>query len=164
MGGQDCKAIRCNEEGRVTNFVMNDKCAAGAGRSMEVIAKLVGEPLEAIGELSLQVVREPANISSTCVIFAKSEALALLRKGVPKNDILAGSCSALANRSCNLLKRVGIEPEFGVTGGIAKNCGVVTRLEEMLGVKAKAFPEPQIIGALGAALFAKEMLQRARKA
>ena len=164
MGGQDCKAIRCNEEGKVTNFVMNDKCAAGAGRSMEVMAKLVGEPLEDIGKLSLQIVGPPINISSTCVIFARSEVLALLRKGVSKNDILAGACSALASRASNLVKRVDIETDFVVTGGIAKNPGVLTRVEEMMGVKAKVLFEPQIIGALGAALFAKEMLQRVKKA
>ena len=164
MGGQDCKGIRCNEVGRVTNFAMNDKCAAGAGRSMEVMAKLVGEPLEDIGKLSLQIVREPANVSSTCVVFAKSEVLALLRRGVPKNDILAGACEALASRVCNLLRRVGVESELAVTGGIAKNEGVTTRVEEMLGIKAKTVFEPQIVGALGAALFAKEMLERTRKA
>ena len=164
MGGQDCKAIRCNEEGKVTNFVMNDKCAAGAGRSMEVMAKLVGEPLEDIGKLSLQIVGPPINISSTCVIFARSEVLALLRKGVSKNDILAGACSALASRASNLVKRVDMETDFAVTGGIAKNPGVLTRVEEMMGVKAKVLFEPQIIGALGAALFAKEMLQRVKKA
>jgi predicted CoA-substrate-specific enzyme activase len=163
MGGQDCKAIRCNETGRVTNFVMNDKCAAGAGRSMEVMAKLVGEPLEDIGKLSLQIVGPPINISSTCVIFARSEVLALLRKGVSKNDILAGASSALASRASNLVKRVDIDPEFAVTGGIAKNPGVISRVEQMLGVKATVLFEPQIIGALGAALFASEMLQRVKK-
>jgi bzd-type benzoyl-CoA reductase Q subunit len=163
MGGQDCKAIRCNDTGKVTNFVMNDKCAAGAGRSMEVMAKLVGEPLEDIGKLSLQIVGPPIDISSTCVIFARSEVLALLRKGVSKNDILAGACAALSSRASNLVKRVDVEPEFAVTGGIAKNPGVLTRVEQMLGVKAKVLFEPQIIGALGAAIFASEMLQRMQK-
>ena len=164
MGGQDCKAITCNEDGKVTNFAMNDKCAAGAGRSMELMAKLVGEPLEAIGKLSLEIMHEQANISSTCVVFAKSEVLALLRRGVAKNDILAGACEALASRVCNLLRRVGVEPELGITGGIAKNVGVTTRVEKILGVKAKSVFEPQIVGALGAAVFAKEMLERTRKA
>ena len=164
MGGQDCKAIRCDSRGKVTNFAMNDKCAAGAGRSMEVMAKLVREPLEAIGELSLKIIDKPAPISSTCVLFARTEAMGLLRKGVHKNDILAGACDGLAARVCGLLGRVGLEEELVISGGIAKNIGVVRRVEDRLGMKAKIAFEPQIVGALGAALFAKAALERARGA
>jgi len=163
MGGQDCKAIRCDENGKVTDFVMNDKCAAGAGRSMEVMAKLLEVPLEGIGKYSLEIVEKPAAISSTCTVFAKSEVLSLLRSGVHKNDILAGLCEALADRVLPLLKRVRIEKEFVIAGGIAKNIGVVKRLEEKTGLKANIAFEPQIVGALGAAIFAKESLENPRE-
>ncbi|TAK30844.1 MAG: hypothetical protein EPO21_18605 [Chloroflexota bacterium] len=160
MGGQDCKAIRCDQNGKVMNFVMNDKCAAGAGRSMEVVARLIDVRLDDIGQLSLEIQDAPAMISSTCTVFAKSEILSLLRRGTHKNDILAGSCQALVNRVSNLLTRVGLAPEFAVTGGIAKNAGVVKRLEDKLGMKAQICFEPQIVGALGAALFARDALRK----
>jgi len=142
---------------------MNDKCAAGAGRSMEVMAKLVREPLESIGELSLKIKDKPAVLSSTCTLFARTEAMGLLRKGVHKNDILAGACDGLVSRVVGLLGRVGVEEELVISGGIAKNIGVVQRVEEKLGVKARIAFEPQIVGALGAAVFAKEAIERAAK-
>ena len=98
MGGQDCKAIRCDDKGKVSAFLMNDKCAAGTGRGMEVFADLLSVPLEQIGDLSFQVDKEPQPVSSTCVVFAKTEAVGLLRKGWPKNDVLAAYCSAMADR------------------------------------------------------------------
>jgi len=160
MGGQDCKAIRCDETGKVTNFVMNDKCAAGAGRSMEVMADLLQLPLDDLGKLSLELVEAEVPISSTCVVFAKSEALSHLRRGKHRNDILAGVCEALSLRVHNLLKRVGIEPEFVISGGIAKNIGVVKRLADKTGLTPLICFEPQIVGALGAALFAQENLKK----
>jgi predicted CoA-substrate-specific enzyme activase len=163
MGGQDCKAIRCGENGKVTDFVMNDKCAAGAGRSMEVMAKLLEVPLEDIGKLSLAIVEKPVAISSTCTVYAKTEVLSLLRSGVHKNDILAGLCEALVDRVLPLLKRVRIEKEFVIAGGIAKNVGVVKRLEEKTGLEANIAFEPQIAGALGAAILAKEFSEKPRK-
>jgi predicted CoA-substrate-specific enzyme activase len=137
MGGQDCKAIRCDATGKVTDFVMNDKCAAGAGRSMGIMAELVDVPLEELGALSLQSNNGGVPISSTCVVFARSEVLGYLRQGVPKPDVLAGACQALSSRVQGLLKRVGMEEEFVISGGIAKNVGVVQRLQKELGVKAK---------------------------
>jgi len=157
MGGQDCKAIRCDESGKVTDFVMNDKCAAGAGRSMGIVAELVDVPLAELGPLSLQAERS-VPISSVCVVFARSEILTYLREGVPKPVILAGAAESLASRVLGLLKRVQIEPEFVVSGGIAKNVGVVRRLEQSLGLTARIAEEPQIVGALGAALFARDRL------
>jgi len=112
MGGQDCKAIRIDEKGKVVNFAMNDKCAAGAGRSMEIMAKLLDVSLEEIGELSLSLQGEPATLNDTCVLFTKSDAIALLREDVPKSNILAGCCDGLVNRVVALLKRVGIEGDF----------------------------------------------------
>jgi len=158
MGGQDCKAIRCDERGKVQNFVMNDKCAAGAGRSMGIMAELVKVPLEQIGALSLESA-DGVPISSTCVVFARSEVLGYLRKGVPKSDILAGSCKALTSRVTGLLRRVGVEKDFVISGGIAKNAGVVKRLEAKLGLPASICFEPQIVGALGAAIFGREIVE-----
>lgn len=161
MGGQDCKAIRCDEKGKVTNFLMNDKCAAGTGRGMEVFADLLSVPIEEVGELSFQVEYEPEPVSSTCVVFAKSEAAGLLRSGWPKNLVLAAYCSAMAHRVATLLERLGIEPDFAITGGIAKNVGVVKRLEKELNINALTTSyDTQIAGALGAALFAKALYEK----
>ena len=161
MGGQDCKVIRCDERGKVSAFVMNDKCAAGTGRGMEVFADLLGIPIEEVGELSLQVEEEPPPVSCTCVVFAKSEATALLREGWPKSKVLAAYCSAMAHRVVTLLEQVGIEKEFAITGGIAKNIGVVSRLEHEIGVKALPSKiDTQIAGGLGGALFAQNLLKK----
>ncbi|MFX1254636.1 MAG: benzoyl-CoA reductase, bzd-type, subunit Q [Promethearchaeota archaeon] len=165
MGGQDCKAINCDDRGKVTAFLMNDKCAAGTGRGMEVFSDLLGIHIEKVGELSFEVDKEPPPVSSTCVIFAKSEATALLRKGWSKNEVLAAYCSAMAHRVVTLLERIDMIPEFAITGGIAKNIGVVRRLEQELNVKAMDPGEfdPQIAGGLGAALFGEALVKKARQ-
>lgn len=164
MGGQDCKAIRCDERGKVTNFLMNDKCAAGTGRGMEVFADLLAVPIEDVGDLSLDVDEEPPPVSSTCVVFAKSEASSLLREGWSKKRVLAAYCSAMSHRVVTLLERIGVEKDFAITGGIAKNSGVITRLERELDLKSlKSKYDTQIAGALGAALFAKTLVEKQRK-
>ncbi len=155
MGGQDCKAIRVNDEGKHTDFAMNDKCAAGTGRFLEIMAQVLRLPLNEIGELSLQSKNE-VRISSTCAVFAKAEVASLMRRGVDKKDILAGLHEAVSVRVFLLLRTVGIEKDFVITGGIAKNIGVVRKVEEKVGLKALIPEEPQIVGALGAALFARE--------
>ncbi len=158
MGGQDCKVIQVDERGKVQEFLMNDKCAAGTGRGMEVFADLLEIPIEDIGELSFQVDEEPEPVSSTCVIFAKTEATGLLRQGWPKNDVLAAYCSAMAERVVALIERVGVEKDFAITGGIAKNKGVVDRLTKLLDVEAlQPKHDTQIAGALGGALFAQTL-------
>jgi predicted CoA-substrate-specific enzyme activase len=159
MGGQDCKAIRCDTEGKVTNFIMNDKCAGGTGRFLEMIAEVLNVPLTEIGDLSIQS-KTAIPFNTICAVFAKSDAIANLRKGVAKSDILAGLHEAIATRSLSLLKRVGIEKEFSITGGIAKNKGMVAKLREKVGLEPLLCEDPQIIGALGAALFAEERLTR----
>jgi bzd-type benzoyl-CoA reductase Q subunit len=165
MGGQDLKGIHCDERGKVTQFLMNDKCAAGTGRGMEVMAELLQVPIVDVGKMSLDVKEEPEPVSSTCVIFAKSEAIGLLRSGWTKNMVLAAYCSAMAHRVVGLLERIGVEKEFVITGGIAKNIGVVSRIEKELGLKVKPLsPDPQIAGGLGAAIFAKDLLLKSRKA
>ncbi|WP_303872084.1 benzoyl-CoA reductase, bzd-type, subunit Q [Acetobacterium wieringae] len=157
MGGQDCKAIHCNEEGKVTSFMMNDKCAAGTGRGMEVIANLLSVHVEDIGEMSFKIDEEPPPVSSICVIFAKTEATNLMRAGWSKEKVLAAYCHAMALRVARLLERNGIEEDFAITGGIAKNIGVVRRIERILGVKAlETKMDQQIAGALGAALIAND--------
>jgi len=165
MGGQDCKAIRCDERGKVTNFLMNDKCAAGTGRGMEVFADLLGISINDVGDLSLDVDKEPPPVSSTCVVYAKTEATGLLREGWPKNKVLAAYCSAMAHRIISLLERIGVEEDFAITGGIAKNKGVVTRLQKEVGVKIMDTSkyDPQIAGALGAALFAKALYDKGKR-
>jgi predicted CoA-substrate-specific enzyme activase len=157
MGGQDCKAIRCDDHGKVQNFIMNDKCAAGTGRYLERISKTLDVAIEDIGDLSLQIKDGPAMISSFCAVFAQGDVITLLRQGKHINDILAGICEALTERIQRLIKQVGMTEDFAISGGIAKNKGVVSRLERDLGVTAYIAPEPQIIGALGAALFAQEL-------
>ncbi len=153
MGGQDCKAIRCDENGKVTSFVMNDKCAGGTGRFIELMGDLFKISLEEVGELSLQS-KNNIQFSNICAIYAKVEALSLLKRGINKEDILAGLHDAIGSRCISLLRRVSIEKEFAISGGIAKNIGMVTKLEERLNLKALIAPDPQIIGALGAASFA----------
>jgi benzoyl-CoA reductase subunit A len=155
MGGQDCKAIRCDSEGHVTNFVMNDKCAGGTGRFLEMIADVLNIPLTDIGDLALQS-KEAIPFNTICAVFAKSEAITHLRHGVAHSDILAGLNEAIATRCLNLLKRVSIEKDFTITGGIAKNKGMVAKIAEKVGLEPLLAEDPQIIGALGAALFAQE--------
>ena len=165
MGGQDCKAIRCDEKGKVTNFLMNDKCAAGTGRGMEVMADLLQVPIEEVGPASLSVAEEPPPVSSTCVVFAKSEAMGLLRQNWSKEKVLAAYCQAMAHRTVELLSRLSVEKEFAITGGISKNVGIVRRIEQELGVKAlEPKLDAQIAGALGAALFAKALYEKERQA
>ena len=172
MGGQDCKAINCDDRGKVLNFMMNDKCAAGTGRGMEVFADLIRVPVWEIGPRSFKIDKEPPMISSTCVVFAKSEVVGLLEAGVPENDIMASYCSAMAHRIMELLNRLGVKEKFVITGGIAKNEGVVKRLEKELGIKTaeRAWFKPeyrqqdipfdtQIAGGIGAALFANALLK-----
>jgi len=164
MGGQDCKAIHCDERGKVTAFLMNDKCAAGTGRGMEVFADLLSVPIEEMGEVSLDVSEEPPMVSSTCVVFAKSEAVGLLRKGWPKAKVLAAYHAAMAHRVVNLLDRIGTEEEFAITGGISKNTGIVTRLRRELGIQPLTTEyDAQIAGGIGAALFARALLMKQRR-
>jgi benzoyl-CoA reductase subunit A len=161
MGGQDCKAIHCDEKGKVTNFLMNDKCAAGTGRGMEVISDLMQIPIAELGLRSFDVDVEPEAVSSVCVVFAKSEALGLLKAGYTKNKVIAAYCQAMAERVVSLLERIGVEEGFFITGGIAKNPGVVKRIEKLLGIKAmETKVDSQIAGALGAALFGYTLMQK----
>ena len=155
MGGQDCKAINCDENGQVTNFVMNDKCAGGTGRFLEMIADVLNTPLEEIGAVSLTS-KTVIPFNTICAVFAKSDAISYLRKGAMKSDILAGLHDAIATRCLNLLKRVTIKNDFTITGGISKNSGMVSKIKEKVGMEPLLCEDPQLVGAIGAALFADE--------
>ena len=165
VGGQDIKAIQCDEKGRVTNFLMNDKCAAGTGRGMEVFADLLGVPINDVGERSFQYEgEEPEAVSSTCVVYAKSEATGLLRKGWSTEEVLAAYCRAMAERIFSLVERLGVTHEFAVTGGMAKNRGVMDRLMPMIKLeRMKTEWDTQIAGAVGAALFGYALCQKGKK-
>jgi bzd-type benzoyl-CoA reductase Q subunit len=163
VGGQDIKAIQCDERGKVKNFLMNDKCAAGTGRGMEVFADLLGVPVQDVGDRSFQVKEEPEAVSSVCVVYAKSEALGLLRKGWSTEEVLAAYCRAMAERIYSVVERMGVTPELAITGGMAKNRGVIDRLIPMLALKpVKTAWDPQIAGAAGGALFGDALCRKGK--
>jgi predicted CoA-substrate-specific enzyme activase len=156
IGGQDTKVIRVDEKGRVIEFEMNDKCAAGTGRFIEVMAKALNVELDKIGDILLQHKKELA-ISSICTVFAESEVISLVSEGEELEDILYGIHKAIADRTMGLINRLGgVTPEVIMAGGVAKNIGVVKALEKVLGAPIKIHVEPQIIGALGAAILSLE--------
>ena len=153
IGGQDSKAIRLNEAGEVTDFAMNDKCAAGTGRFLEMIARTLELSMDELGPTALQST-EDLEITSMCSVFAESEVISLIANNKEKPDIANGICRAIANKAYSLLKRVGLEAEFMMTGGVAKNPGVVRAVEEKIQNKLYICDEPEIVGATGAALYA----------
>ena len=160
VGGQDCKAIRIDEQGLLEDFVMNDKCAAGTGRSLELMAEALGVDITELGPLSLEA-ESPAVITSQCSIFAETEILHYLCEEKSIADIAAGISESMARRVKMLVGKVGVKEDIGITGGVSKNAGVVKNLEHMLGKTFLQFPEdPQIIGALGAAIFAAEKAKK----
>lgn len=163
VGGQDCKAILCDEKGKVSNFLMNDKCAAGTGRGMEVFADLLSVPITEVGDRSFDIKKEPEPVSSTCVVYAKTEATGLLRTGWEVNEVLAAYCSAMAERIYSLIERIGIEERFAITGGMAKNKGVIDRLMKIIKLeRMKTEWDTQIAGAAGAALFANTLVAKGK--
>lgn len=157
IGGQDSKAISLNEKGDVKDFVMNDKCAAGTGRFLEMMAKTLDIPISELGPLSLNW-SENIQITSMCSVFAESEVISLIANNKEKCDIIHGIHNSIASKSYSLLKRVGLEKEFMMTGGVAKNLGVVKAVEDKIGSKLYICEEPEIVGATGAALYALEKL------
>jgi predicted CoA-substrate-specific enzyme activase len=162
IGGQDSKAITIDHHGRVTNFIMNDKCAAGSGRFVEVIADTVGLKLEQMGDLSLQSTH-PAQISSICTIWAQQEVASRLAEGVPIPDLIAGVHRSLADRVARMVKRLKLQQEVILTGGGGKNKGLVKALSEQLDCEILVPQEPLITGALGAALLGKDIVEKAAK-
>ncbi len=164
IGGQDLKAIRVDNRGELVDFIMNDKCAAGTGRFLEGIAKTLNVKLSELGPLALEG-KDPVSIISTCTIFTQFDVMHLIVEGTDSADIAAGVAKAMATRMHKLVRKVGIKKEVAITGGVAKNQGVVKYLEEIIKSDIYQFKDidPQIMGALGAALFAKEEFQRSHR-
>ena len=154
IGGQDSKAIKMDAEGQVVNFAMNDKCAAGTGRFLEVAAQTLEVPLEQMGELSFKA-KQMIKISSTCTVFAQTEIVSLIAKQIAKEDIIAGLHDAIAHRVYGLISSINPEGQVVMTGGVARNVGVIRALERIMEVKLLVPDNPQILTALGAALIAK---------
>ncbi len=159
IGGQDSKGIRI-DNGKVGDFVMNDKCAAGTGRFLEIIAEALGVPLEKLGELSLAA-EAPAVIGNMCTVFAEQEVISKLATGESVPNLVAGIHQAIAARVFSMVNKIKIRPDVAITGGGAKNIGLVKALEAKFGFPVLVPPEPLITGALGAALIGKEMYENA---
>jgi len=156
IGGQDCKVIGVRDDGKVREFVMNDKCAAGTGRFLEAMARVLKEDLSRFSELSRKA-GSPAIISAQCSVFAESEVITQLNEGTAIESIIAGIHVAIASRLISLLKRVGIQADLTVSGGCAKNQGLIDIMQERIGARVVPLKEdPQIVGALGAAVLARE--------
>jgi len=159
IGGQDAKCMKI-DSGRLVNFAMNDKCAAGTGRFLEVTATALGIKLDDMGRISLKA-SERIQISSLCTVFAQQEVVTLISRGEKLENILAGLHDALAGRIAALARRLGIEPDLVLTGGVAKNIGMVRAMKESLDCEILVPEEPLITGALGAAVLAKEIYAKA---
>ncbi|HEX7285341.1 MAG TPA: acyl-CoA dehydratase activase [Candidatus Angelobacter sp.] len=157
MGGQDAKAISVGASGEVLDFVMNDKCAAGTGRFLANAAEVMGISLDEIGPLSLQATR-PVKIATVCTVFVESDILSYLSQGKHPEDIMGGVHLAIAKRTLSLARRLTIEPEITMTGGVARNSGMVHALETVLERKMKVSEDAHFMGAVGAALFALEKM------
>ncbi len=160
IGGQDCKAIKLSPQGKVINFIMNDKCAAGTGRFLEVIAETLGLGLEEMSRLSLTA-KKKGKISSTCTIFAEQEVVSRLAEGAAIEDIVAGLFESIASRVYSMAERLKVEKDVVITGGGAKSIGLVRAFEEKMGFSLLIPPEPLLTGAIGAALLGRELALKA---
>lgn len=158
IGGQDAKTIKLSAKGRMAEFVMNEKCAAGTGRFLDVMANVLETTVDQLGDLDDQAV-ETLSISSTCTVFAESEVISHLSNGKRAPDIIRAIHQSVAKRTCGLARRLGVEPVVVMTGGVAQNRGVVRALEQELGDSITVPENPQIVGALGAAILAWESIQ-----
>ncbi|MFC1485246.1 acyl-CoA dehydratase activase [bacterium] len=163
VGGQDSKAISLDSEGNIADFIMNDKCAAGTGRFLEVMANVLGAKLSELGELSLES-ENIIPISNMCAVFAESEVISLIHEGYTRQDISKGIHEAIADRSIGFLNKVGINNSVILTGGVAKNIGFVEAIKNKLyGFEINIPEEPQILGALGASLSMNKVKDKIRK-
>ena len=154
IGGQDSKVIVIDEEGETKNFVMNDKCAAGTGRFLEVLARVLNVTVEELGPFSLQA-ENPCRINSLCAVFAESEVISLLARGKDRMDIIAGIHKSLAKRVSGMARRAGLESDVLLTGGGALNPGLVAAFEDELMMDIYVAKNPQLNGAIGAALLGR---------
>jgi len=161
IGGQDSKGIKI-DNGRPVDFVMNDKCAAGSGRFLEITADALGIHIGEMGDLALQS-RNPAQISNICTIFTEQEVVSKLAEGVPLRDLVAGVLESLASRVSRMVKRLKVEEDVVITGGVAKNAGLVKAFSDKLGYSVSVPSEPLLTGAVGAAILGKEFVIKAKK-
>jgi predicted CoA-substrate-specific enzyme activase len=159
VGGQDTKAIILDESGKITNFIMNDKCAAGTGRFLDVISRSLQEPIENFVKLSLDSTN-PTTINATCTVFAESEVISLIAKKIDKKDIIAGLHRSIAKRIIDLGKIAGIKPIIFFDGGGAKNIALKMEMEKEIGYEIYVPESPQMVVALGAAIVAFERLTK----
>ena len=159
IGGQDAKGLKIRND-KLVDFVMNDRCAAGTGRFLDVLVGTLGLRIDELGEISLKATQK-LPISSVCTVFAQMEIMSWLSQGTPLPDIVAGLHDAIANRVVKMVKKLKIEPEVVFTGGVAKNIGVVHALQEYLGFKVSVPAEPLLTGALGEALLGRELALKA---
>ncbi|NQT97453.1 MAG: 2-hydroxyglutaryl-CoA dehydratase [Candidatus Marinimicrobia bacterium] len=155
IGGQDSKVIHIGQDGQLVDFAMNDKCAAGTGRFLEIMAKRLEVKLEKLGDLAL-LAEKAVSISNTCTVFAESEVVSLVAQNHPIDEIIRGLHVAIVNRIWNQVQTVGVHGQVALTGGVALNRGVVNLLEEKLEQTLEIYSEPQIVGALGAAILASK--------
>lgn len=157
IGGQDCKAMKIDDTGKVVKFITNDKCASGTGRFLEVMARVLGINIEDLGLLSKKA-KKPILLASTCTVWAQADVIKYLNSGYAVEDIGAGINTAMANRIAILANTIKAEKDISMTGGVAKNEGVVATLSKTIGQKIKVArkADPQLAGAIGAAIFAKE--------
>ena len=158
IGGQDAKVLSIAEDGKMESFVMNDKCAAGTGRFLEMMARTLQLSLEEMSEQGLAW-KDEVTISSMCTVFAESEVVSLIAENTPPADVIHGLNMAVAAKTAALVRRLGGEPPYVMTGGVARNLGVVRALEEKLGASVHVPEEAQLCGALGAALFGWDGVQ-----
>jgi predicted CoA-substrate-specific enzyme activase len=155
IGAEGCRTITCDEKGRIMNFEINDKCAAGTGIFLDTIAKMLEVTVEDMGRLSMES-KNTINVSSTCVVFAESEVISLIHKKINKADILSAIYRSIASRVQCMLSKIDLEGYVVMTGGVAKNCGFNRELGKLIGTEVLVPEKPQIVGALGAALLARE--------
>jgi (R)-2-hydroxyacyl-CoA dehydratese activating ATPase len=156
VGSQFSKAIRLDDTGRATNFVLNEKCAGGSGKFLQLIARILHVDLQELGDLSLSAV-SPVEFTTGCAVFAESEAVSRIAEGAIAADIIAGVHKAMASKIVNLVVRVGLAPDCAITGGGAKDSGLVKTIETELGINLFVPEEPRITAALGAALLASQL-------
>jgi len=159
IAGQSTKVLRIDTQGMVTNFSVSEKCAAGSGRFLQIVANVLRVELEEVGPLSLKS-KKPVAFTTGCAVFGESEAVSRVSEGFSKEDILAGVHQALANKVSVLVDRVGLEMECSISGGGGLNVGLIKSLEEKLGIRLLVPPEPQMVNALGAAIMAEERVAR----
>jgi predicted CoA-substrate-specific enzyme activase len=155
VAGQSSRVIKINEQGMVTNFTVSEKCAAGSGRFIEVIANVLRIDLKDFGPLSLRS-KQPVNFGTGCAVFGESEAVTRVAEGIPKEDIAAGVNQALASKISSLAKKIGLEEPCAICGGGAVNTGLIKAVEQELHTRLLVPPQPQIIAALGAAIIARK--------